>query len=244
MAQEIKKDKKWHQKWWGIVVLLVFTALILYIGTFIYQVVSLVEAQNQLLADSYNAGSSDGASAINSRDLLEKKDAPYFGLASAKIVIVEFSDFQCPYCQQAYPILKRIRQEYKDSVKIIYRDFPNLVNHPDALNAALAVNCAFEQSKFVVYHDLLFDNQANLSVENLKNLAQVAGLDLATFDQCLDSQKYLTKIQNDLQEGVKFELTGTPTFFINGFKIAGVIPYDTLKAVIEELLKADLQNSP
>lgn len=244
MAQEKKTEKKWHQKWWGIVVLLVFTALILYIGTFIYQVVSLVEAQNQLLANSYNAGSSDGASAINSRDLLEKKDAPYFGPANAKIVIVEFSDWQCPYCQEAYPILKRIGQEYKDSVKIIYRDFPNLANHPDALNAALAANCAFEQNKFAVYHDLLFDNQANLSLENLKNLAQSGGLDLAIFNQCLVSQKYLTKIQNDLQEGIKFELTGTPTFFINGYKVAGVIPYDTLKAVIGELQKADLQNSP
>jgi len=131
--------------------------------------------------------------------------------------------------------LKKISQEYQTTVKIIYRDIPNLINHPDALNASLAADCAAEQKKFWEYHDLLFDNQADLSLENLKLLAAKLNLNMSQFDQCLDSQKYLSEVQNDLQDGLQLGITGTPTFFINGAKVAGVIPYETFKLVIEKL---------
>jgi protein-disulfide isomerase len=237
-----KKHKKWHQKWWGITILFVFSVLILYVGAFIYELVSLVEAQNQLLVDSMNQQDLQQNVSISTRDFVEIPNAAYFGPANANIVIVEFSDFQCPFCKEAYPILKNIRQEYATTVKIIYRDFPNLLNHPDALNAAMAANCANEQGKFAAYHDLLFENQSDLTLENLKSLAQIVGLETIKFNQCLDAKKYLGKVQIDLQDGAKLGIQGTPTFFINGISVEGVIAYDQFKLAIESLEQAEEAN--
>jgi protein-disulfide isomerase len=237
MANEDKKAKKlrkWHQKWWGIIFLLLLSVGLLYVGMFIYQLVILVEAQTQINLQNPDFSSSASTGTI-ARSFIETKDDPFLGIEKADIVIVEFSDFQCPFSKEVYPTLKQISQEYQTSVKIIYRDIPNLTNHPDAANAALAADCAFEQKKFWEYHDLLFDNQADLSLVNLKQLAAKLNLNMAQFNQCLDSRQYLSEVQNDLQDGLQLGITGTPTFFINGAKVAGVIPYETFKLIIEKL---------
>jgi len=237
MAEEKKiehKYKKWHQKWWGILFLIIIAILVIYTADFIYQIFAYVEDQN--LASSQNFDISQQTQpTVDIRSIIENANDPYWGPKDAKIVIVEFSDFQCPFSEEAYPIMKKIRQEYQNSVKFIYRDFPNLLNHPNALDAALAGRCAAEQNKFWQMHDLMFENQANLSTDNLKLMAQNAGLDSSQFDQCLDSQKYVTNIQADMQAGANFGLNGTPTFFINGVKIVGVIPYDSLVSAILKL---------
>ena len=245
MAEEKKierKHKRWHQKWWGVLFLIIIAILVLYTADFIYQFFAIVEAQNQ--ANSQNFGISQlNQPTVDIRSIVENADDPFWGPKDAKIVIVEFSDFQCPYCEEAYTIMKKIRQEYQNSVKFIYRDFPNLLNHPSALDAALAGRCAAEQNKFWEMHDLMFENQSNLSTDNLKLMAQGAGLDSAQFDQCLDSQKYVTNIQSDLQDGLNFDLNGTPTFFINGAKVVGVIPYDSLKLAIDKLAQSNNQGN-
>ncbi|MFA5187738.1 MAG: DsbA family protein [Patescibacteria group bacterium] len=233
------KPKKWHQKWWGIFFLFGLAIMILYVAAFVFQFISLVDAQNQL-ANKY--ATALPSQAIDLKDIIETPYSVYSGPLDAGIVIVEFSDFQCPYCKEAYPIIKSIRQEYAASVKIIYRDFPNLAIHPNALNAALAGKCANEQNNFWPYHDLLFENQSDLSLENLKSLAVNAGLDQVQFNQCLDSQKYLAEIQNDLQAAQTLELAGTPAFFINGSKVEGVIPYDSFKSIIEQIKQQELSN--
>ena len=176
-------------------------------------------------------------SGLNFREMLETTDDPYFGFQQAELVIVEFADFQCPFCKEAYLTVKKIREEYQDRVKIIYRDLPDLTSHPDALNAAIAAECADEQGRFWPYHDKLFANQNNLTVENLKLLATQSGLNLSQFNQCLDNNKYAAEVQNDLQDGLKFGIIGTPTFFINGNKVPGNIPYETFKAIIEKILQ-------
>jgi len=237
-----KKPKKWHQKWWGVIFLLFVALVILYAASFIYQVVTLVEAQNQLSLQNYS-NNQDVSLSTSLRNIVENPEAPYWGPAAAKIVIVEFSDFGCPYCKEADPILKRIRQEYQDYVRIIYRHFPNLAAHANALKAALASECAAEQDKFWPYQDLLFANQDNLAVENLNLIALNVGLDTTQFAQCLDSQKYLAKVQNDMQDGLKLGINGTPTYFINGIKVPGVIPYDAFKTVIEKLKQIEDLNS-
>jgi len=231
-----KKPKKWHQKWWGVIFLIFVALVVLYIAGFIYQVVTLVEAQNQL--NSQNFGNNQGTSLSASlRNIVEAPGSPSWGAQDAKIVIVEFSDFQCPYCQEAAPIIKRIRQEDQDFVKIIYRHFPNLAAHQNALNAALASECAAEQNQFWPYQDLLFANQDNLAAENLNLIALNVGLDTTQFAQCLDSQKYLAKVQNDMQDGLRLGINGTPTFYINGIKAPGVISYQDLKTVIDKLIQ-------
>jgi protein-disulfide isomerase len=243
MVQNEKKNKKWHQRWWGIVILFAFSVLMLYVGAFIYQVVVFVEAKNQSLRANYNSVSSQSGLSTNLNDVIATNDDPALGATNPQITIVEFSDFQCPYCKQAYPIVKKIASEYKDDVKIIYRDFPVLSAHPDSLNAALAADCALEQKKFWQYHDLIFESQTDLSITNLEKIAAAIGLDSVQFDDCLESQKYLTEVQNDLQDGSKLGFSGTPTFFINGTKVEGVIPYVTFKEVIEKLIQAGSQDN-
>lgn len=233
MVEEIKV-KKWHQHWWGIIILIVLACSILYLAGFIFQVVYFIEQNTalkyQAMNTLYNTNSS-GTLVVP----IETADDPALGSDGAIIKIVEFSDFQCPYCQQAYPDLRKLINEYPTDVKIIYRDYPNIATHPDALNAALAANCAFEQDKFWAYHDLIFNNQSNLSISELKLYASQLKLNTDQFNQCLDDQKYLYEIQDDMQDGMKLSITGTPTFFINGIKVPGIIDYETLKTIIDKV---------
>ncbi len=165
------------------------------------------------------------------------------GSATAPVTIIEYSDFQCPFCgrffTQTFPQLKK---DYIDTgkVKLIYRHFP-LSFHKNAMNAALAAECAGEQGKFYTYHDLLFENQG--AWENLANprdvflgYARKLGLDEATFTACYETQKYKKKIQSELAEGQQKGVSGTPTFFINGQRLVGAQPFSAFKAVIDAAL--------
>jgi len=227
---------KWHQRWWGIIFLIIVAILLIYLAVFIYQVVFLIELQSQSRLQSQNFNFTQTLNPqVNIRDVVETKDDPAWGIDEAELVIVQFSDFQCSYSYQAYSVVKSLRQEYEDQIKFIYRDFPNLASHPDSLKAALAANCAFEQGQFWSYHDRLFENQNDLSLANLKFIASQLGLDLEQFNNCLDNEKYRTEIYNDMQDGARLGVTGTPTFFINGNKVPGVIPYETFKTIIERM---------
>jgi protein-disulfide isomerase len=163
-------------------------------------------------------------------------DDPFTGGANAKVVIVEFSDFQCPACGQAYPVLKQIKADYLDKIKLVYRDFP-LSQHTFAFKAAEAANCANEQSQFWAYHDILFENQDNLGADALKQYAADLGLDTAKFNSCLDSGKYAQEVSNDLADGAAAGVSSTPTFFINNKRYSNM-PYAQFKQIIDaELAK-------
>ena len=165
-------------------------------------------------------------------------DDPSWGPEDAPVTIVEFSDFQCPFCSrffsQTYP---QIKQEYEGQVRFVYRDFPLTSLHENAQKAAEASECANEQGKFWDYHDMLFNNQAALDVASLKGYASQLGLDSTAFDQCLDSGKYTEEVQKDYQEGVSYGVTGTPAFFINGVSLIGAQPYANFKAAIDAALQ-------
>ncbi len=243
MGNQRKKNltkKHWHQTWWGIVLLLVFVIGVIYLAVFLYTVVAQIELinnrgfQNLNLGDEFN--NSFVNPNINIRDLIETTDDPFSGPMEAKVVIVEFNDYQCPFCKQVSPIIKQIREEYPDNVKIIYRDFPVISSHPQALSAGMATECASEQNKFFEYHDALFDTQSNLSDSNLKLVAQNLNLDTVKFNSCFDNQRFKNEVLDDLQDGMKAGITGTPTFFINGNKVSGVIPYKNFKQIIDAIL--------
>ncbi|MBD3359855.1 MAG: thioredoxin domain-containing protein [Candidatus Buchananbacteria bacterium] len=245
MPQNKNKNKnksklKWHQRWWGVIILVVFVVLLIYLAVFIYQVILLIEIKTQSNIQGFNTLSQNindnPILSVNNRQVAETKDDPYWGPVDAEVVIVEFADFQCPFCKQANPIIQQIRQEYKDQVKIIYRDFVDAASHPQALNAAMAAECADEQGEFWSYHDMIFSNQANLSIEKFKSIAVTLGLDTEQFNKCLDDKKYSFEVFNDLEDGAKLGITGTPAFFINGSKIEGVIPHDTFKEIIDRAL--------
>jgi protein-disulfide isomerase len=161
---------------------------------------------------------------------------PSTGAASAPITVVEFSDFQCPYCRQIAPTLKQVRDKYGDKVRIVWKDFPLTQIHPQAFKAGEAGHCAAEQGKFWEYHDRLFANQQALQPTDLKKHAADLGLDSAKFDACLDSSKYGDRVREGVAQGSRLGVNSTPTMYINGRLVSGAQPYDVIAAVIEEEL--------
>src|SRR6266704_3884400 len=160
------------------------------------------------------------------------------GSPKAPVVIVEFSDFQCPYCQSVAPTLKKLLAKYEGRVSLAYRDLPLRDIHPQAQLAAEASRCALEQGKFWEYHDLLFENPNKLSREGLVEQARRLKLDEKQFDSCLSSGKYKAQIDQDLQLGLRAGLTGTPGFFINGSMLSGNLPQEAFEKTIEAELAA------
>ena len=157
------------------------------------------------------------------------------GDPDAKVTIVEFSDFECPFCGRFYTqTLPQLKEEYFDTgkVKLVYRDFP-LSFHPQAQPAAEAAECANEQDKFWEFHDKIFDNQSSMSTTNYKQWAADLGLDTEQFNSCLDDGKYRAEVQADFSAGQAAGVSGTPTFFINGQKIVGAQPFSVFKQIID-----------
>jgi protein-disulfide isomerase len=161
---------------------------------------------------------------------------PTRGPANAPIEIIEFSDFQCPYCLRAHPTVTEVLKTYGDKVRLVYRHYP-LPNHPNARPAAEASACAHEQGKFWQFHDRLFENQTKLTDTDLKQHASAVGLDAGQFNACFDSHKFARDVQDDMEAGEAAGVSGTPAFFINGRVLSGAQPFDAFKRVIDEELK-------
>lgn len=159
---------------------------------------------------------------------------PFKGTADAKIIVIEYSDFQCPACSAAHDSAKNIINEFSDSVRFEYRHFPLSSIHPFAFKAAVAAEVAADQGKFWEYHDLLFANQNNLKRDDLIKYAEQLGLDIEKFTATLDSNEKDALIQADLAEGQKAGVGGTPTFFVNGKKLDN---WGQLKEAIQAELK-------
>ena len=165
--------------------------------------------------------------------------APFLGPAAAPVTIVEFSDFQCPFCKQVVPTLTQVLSRYGEKVKLVFRDFPIDSLHPQARKAAEAARCAQDQGKFWDYHDALFANASKLGPEQLKTDAQQVGLDLPSFERCLASGTHAAAVQKSVDEGMRLGVTGTPAFFINGELVSGAQPVESFARVIErELARA------
>ena len=160
------------------------------------------------------------------------------GDAKAPVTIVEFSDFQCPFCQKAEPILKDLLAKYNGQVKLAFLDFPMRSLHPQAQIAAEAARCAEQQGKFWQYHDVLFADQTKLDEAGLAQSARSLGLDENSFQSCLKSGKFKAQIEHDVQEGTKAGVAGTPAFFIDGISLNGVQP----EAEFEKIINAELAN--
>ena len=167
-------------------------------------------------------------------------DDPVKGDKNAPVTIIEFSDFQCPFCGKFYKeTLPEIDEKYikTGKAKLVYRDYP-LGSHEFAQKAAEAAECADEQGKFWQYHDKLFENQDALTIDNLKRYARDTGLSASKFNDCLDSSRYKDEVNKDLKDGESYGVSGTPAFFINGNLISGAQPFSAFEQVIEaELIK-------
>src|SRR3989344_1088154 len=226
--------KRWYHRWWGKLLLLAL-ALGLVVaaafGIYVLRVSSLIRS-GQLDPQSFLNQPASGSQPAADRSSLATDDDPSVGPAGAAVVIVEFSDFQCPYCSQDYPVVKQLIRDYGDRVRFIYRDFPLVDTPPRALPAALAANCAFEQGKFWEMHDKIFENQAALEEADLKRYAIQIGLNSVAFGGCLSSGKYVKEIEDDYNAGIEAGVEATPTFFVNGTLVRGAVPYEALQQLI------------
>jgi protein-disulfide isomerase len=157
---------------------------------------------------------------------------PAKGPSDAKVTIVEFSDFQCPYCSRAKETVDKVMADYNGKVRLVFRDYP-LPFHDKATKAAEAGLCADEQKKFWELHDHMFANQGQLDVDALKAAAKTKGLDTKKFDECLDSGKNSAAVQASMKAGQELGVEGTPHFFINGRALSGAQPYEKFKEVID-----------
>jgi protein-disulfide isomerase len=160
---------------------------------------------------------------------------PAAGAPSAPIEIIEFSDFECPYCRQLEPVLRQLRAKYGDRLRLIWKDFP-LPIHSRARGAAEAARCAADQGRFWEFHDVLFANQQALGPDDLKRHAKATELDVDQFGQCIDRGAHRSEISADLEEGARQGVEATPTVFINGRVVIGAQPLGAYETVIEEEL--------
>ena len=167
-------------------------------------------------------------------------DDPYEGPKDAPITIVEFSDFQCPACRQAFTGLDKLLGKYEGKVKFVYRDFPLLGKHPNAMPAAIAANCALAQGmdKYWAYNHALFTNQQALSETDFKRYAADIKLDAKKFDSCLTDPKMSEEVKKDLADGEAAGINSTPTFFVNGRMIPGSNMQELSRLIEKELKKA------
>lgn len=159
------------------------------------------------------------------------------GDKNAKLTLIEYSDFQCPFCARHIPTLDKILEEYKGQVRLVYRHLPLTSIHPQAQKAAEAAECAGEQGKFWEMHDKMFDNQRALSIDNLKSYAKDLGLNSSQFDNCLDSGKYASKVNKHAREAAAAGVTGTPGTFVGDQLVKGAVPYESFKSIIDSKLK-------
>jgi protein-disulfide isomerase len=158
------------------------------------------------------------------------------GQPNAPIEMIEFSDFQCPYCQRAHATVEQVLANYGDRIKFVYRHYP-VQGHPNAKPAAEASECAKEQGKFWPFHDRLFANTSKLSDADLKDHAAAVGVNTAAFNACVDSHKYRSVVEADARDGDAVGVNGTPAFYINGRMISGAQPFEVFKKVIDDELQ-------
>lgn len=170
------------------------------------------------------------------RATLSTKESYARGEANAPITVIEYADYECPYCQQQQPVLDKIEAEYQGKLNMVYKDTP-LPMHAHAEKAAEAARCAGAQGKFWEYHDQLFKTK-QLQMQQLKDLASTMKLDTDAFNKCLDSGELASKVKDNLNEATALQVEGTPSFLINGRFFNGGLTYDEMKKVIDEELKA------
>ncbi len=238
---------RWYQTVWGIA-LLGLGGLVL-VGVLVFGAITakfwwqIKQGKGDLLQQQYNGfdrQAKDVKGEKVDRGVLEHGDFPFLGNPAAPITIVLFGDFRCPNTKNAWPILQRLVGQYGHKVKLVYRHFPGESIHPGTNKLSQIGVCAYNQGqeKYWGVHNYLFTNQNSLptylSAQDVASLASETGLDAAKLNECLNSSAALIKINRDYADGVRFGVAGTPTFFINGQKIEGVIPWTVWEGFVKQ----------
>ncbi len=225
-----REKKSWYKKWWGITLIVVFLFGLGFASLYTYQVYKIWQE-----AKSGKFLGKIGEAPFKMDELIDDL-SPSLGQKKAKIVIVEFGDFSCVNSLKAFATIRELAEKYKNEVKIIWRNFPvTKESSPDLARAAI---CAHKQDKFWPMHDRLFQMQGNVPLDNLKGVAQKIGLNVTAFEKCFDSKIVDTDLKKDFFAAEYGAVKGTPTFFVNGYKIEGPIPLPMWDEIIDKLLKA------
>ncbi|MDO8626530.1 MAG: DsbA family protein [Candidatus Magasanikbacteria bacterium] len=244
----------WFRQWWGVVLITLFLAaallavvMAILIGYYFWEIKQgRGEALKMDFAKQFTAIQGRSAAAqIATRADLEIPGRPYLGAASSSLVVVEFIDYKCPNCLLAEPILNNVINKYGQKIKLIIRDFPVESTHPGATALAEVAACAGVEGRYKVVHDWLYKNQNNLPAylgqAELDTLSSETGLDLQKLKACQSNtnSEAVRNVRSDYFDGLKFGVRGTPTFYINGVKVEGVISAEGWASIIESQSRAD-----
>jgi protein-disulfide isomerase len=197
---------------------------------------ALLRDQDQLLAALQQREAQNAPIGEEQWQALTAADGPSFGATDAEVVIVEFSDFQCPFCAQAARTAQRVKDEYGERVRFVFRQYP-LPFHPHAHAAAQAALAAHAQGKFWAYHDLLFDNQDELERQSLFAYAQRLGLDMEAFASAAEGSDTAGRIKSDMELGEAVNVRGTPTMFINKQRVDNPTDFEDVSELIDQALE-------
>lgn len=245
--------RPWYRRPYGIVAILVLLPILIWIVWFLWQLVAslwlLQRGGADPLADlQKKTFEASVAKSFQQTDVrpenlakIASGDYPQLGNAEAVVTIVEFMDWDCPYCRQTAPMIRTYLSEHPDRVNFVLRDFPLTELHPQARIAALAGRCVYETAEAAVfweYHDRLFATQGAHAPADLRRYAKDLGVDLARYDACLTDPKTGAKIDGSLEEGKQVGVGATPTFFFNGVSIPGAIDAESFEIIVQAAEKA------
>lgn len=252
MADEFSSlpvKKPWYKTAKGIILiiflLLLLAVMIIFAVFFVFYIWQIRYGDVEKLAREFNSGKFTLAyQAASKEENVPVEDIgkyvrafdPVFGAKNAKIIILFFVDFQCPFCREAYPGFKKVMEKYAPAVKFVFKNLPLAEIHADAMNVANAAACAAEQGKFWQYYDGLFAIE-RFGEQDLSRLSQAVGLEPKMFGACYEGKKFQTRIDHDMVDAAALDVRGTPTYFVNGVKLEGVIDSATWDKVILEFLK-------
>lgn len=203
------------------------------------------QSQNQAADSQTGASATTDPNAPQqvTRYSITEDDDPSFGPADAPITIIEFSDYQCPYCQKWHDqVWPKLQEAFPGKIRLVYRDFPLYSIHSNAGPAAEAADCAGDQNKYWEYHDLLFSGQNELGPETYQLYASNLGLDINKFTECVESKKYEAEVNADYTYAAQLGIQSTPTFFVNGVALIGAQPFEVFQKLINQELAGNLTN--
>jgi len=230
-----KRLRPWYKKWWGATILIILGLFLIFAvasGFYVFNKVQEIKDMQSTYNEEYQK--------VAYQKAILGTNPYYLGTNNPTITIVEFSDFACPYCQKSASEIKGIVSKYSNKVKLLYRDYPL---HENSIDLAIAARCAGEQNKFWLMHDKLFELQDELTETDdalkskLHDLAQVLGLNTPNFDQCLSERRYIDLVRADYDDGNLLEIGGTPTWFVNNYRITGHISADDFENLVTGLLQ-------
>jgi len=227
----LNRPKTWYRRWW-VKILFVLAGLLLVFLPFYF--LAMYRVYGEIKSGTYIATEGLKEKAPFNMDNLIDPMSPFEGASDAKIQIVEFGDFNCSKCLAAFPIIRELMAKHHDQIRFSWRNYP--VVQGSSLDFALAAVCAHKQNRFWALHDKLFQSQGSVTPGTLTDVAKKIGLDVVTFQSCLQNKMTQAQIKKDYYAAQEGAVKGTPTFFINGYKLQGVIPLESWEQIIKKFL--------